>query len=411
METFVIVGGGLAAGKATETLRAEGFDGRLVVVTEEGVPPYERPPLSKGVLLGDDSPEVVFAHDAAWYAEHDVDLRLDTTATALDLDERRLTLDGAEPVRFDRLLLATGSAVRPLPVPGAGLPGVAYLRTLPQSLELRDRLRGGGRVVVVGAGWIGLEVAAAARHHGCEVTVVEPQSTALAGPLGPKMGEVFAGLHREHGVDLRFGRQVVEVLGDDDGVRALRLDDDERLDTHFVVVGIGVTPRIDLPREAGLDVHRGVLADAALRTSDDEVFVAGDIAEWQHPLLATRVRVEHWANAQASGEVAARSMLGQEVSYDALPFFFTDQYDLGMEYSGFVDADGYDEVVTRGDVGSREFCAFWLRDGRVLAGMNVNVWDVQDDIQALIRSRATVDRTRLADPGTPLAELEASATE
>lgn len=405
---FVIVGGGLAAGKAAETLRSEGFDGSVVVLTEEDVPPYERPPLSKGVLLETDDADVVFAHDAAWYAENDVELRMSTRVEALDRSAKVVTCADGSTQAYDAVLLATGSRVRRLGVSGAEAAAdrgtVAYLRTRAESLALLDALRRGGEVVVVGAGWIGLEVAAAARHHGCTVTIVEPASTPLAGPLGPELGAVFTDLHREHGVDLRFGRQVSELRGDGSGSEVV-LDDGTRLDAGLVVVGIGVEPRVELARDAGLAVDGGVLADASLRTDDPAVFVAGDIAAWEHPTLGTRVRVEHWANAQAGGEAAARSMLGHDVSYDALPFFFSDQYDLGLEYAGHVGEQGYDEVLVRGDVEGREFCAFWLRGGRVLAGMNVNVWDVQDDIQALIRSGASVDLARLTDPATPLANL------
>lgn len=414
--TFVIVGGGAAAGKAAQTLRDEGFDGRVMVITEEALPPYERPPLSKGVLLGNDDPGVPIMNDRAWYAEHDVELRLSTRVRSVDLTGRSVELAGAgagsgagpdgEVVPFDRLLLATGSSVRRLRVPGADLDGVAYLRTLPQSLALLEAFRGGARVAVVGAGWIGLEVASAARQHGCDVVVVEPESVPLAGPLGPEMGQVFADLHRDHGVEFRFGRQAERLRGGADGrVGAVVTDDDAEIEADLVVVGIGVTPNVELAEQAGLEVDRGVLADAALRTSDPDVFVAGDIAQWQHPVLGTRIRVEHWSNAMDGGAAAARSMMGREVSYDVLPFFFTDQYDLGMEYSGHLGPDGYDRVVVRGDLDSREFLAFWLRNGRVLAGMNVNVWDVQDDIRGVILAGGAVDSDRLADPGVPLREV------
>ena len=410
--TFVIVGGGAAAGKATQTLRDEGFDGRVVVITEEALPPYERPPLSKGVLLGNDDPSVPIMNDQAWYAEHDVELRLSTRVRSVDLAGRSVELaeseagQGGETVPFDRLLLATGSSVRRLRVPGADLDGVAYLRTLPQSLGLLEAFRAGARVAVVGAGWIGLEVASAARQHGCDVVVVEPESVPLAGPLGPEMGQVFADLHHEHGVDFRFGRRAARLRGGADGrVGAVVTDDDAEIDADIVVVGIGVVPNVELAEQAGLEVDRGVLADASLRTSDPDVFVAGDIAYWLHPVLGTRIRVEHWSNAMDGGAAAARSMMGRDVSYDVLPFFFTDQYDLGMEYSGHIGPDGYDRVVVRGDLDTREFLAFWLRDGRVLAGMNVNVWDVQDDIRGVILSGGAADPDRLADPGVPLRDL------
>ncbi|HEU0042816.1 MAG TPA: FAD/NAD(P)-binding oxidoreductase [Jiangellaceae bacterium] len=403
--TYVLVGGGLAAGKAAETLRAEGFDGRVVIVAGEDALPYERPPLSKGILLGADDPSVAFVHDQQWYDDNAVEVRTSTRAEALDPVAHTLRLSDGTELGYHKLLLATGTSVRRLRVPGAELDGVAYLRTLPESLALLDAVKRGVRVVVVGAGWIGLEVTAAARHHGCEVTVVEPQAVPLAAVLGAEMGQVFADLHRAHDVQFHFGRQVAELRGADGTVTTVVMDDGTELRADLVVVGIGVIPNIELAEGAGLPVDNGVLVDAALRTSDPDVFAVGDVARWEHPLLGRRVRVEHWANALDGGPVAARSMLGQDVSYDVLPFFYSDQYDLGLEYSGNVGPEGYDEVVVRGDLDAREFCAFWLRDGKVLAGMNVNVWDVQDDIQALVRSGATVDRAKLADPEVALAAV------
>ncbi|MGH8827389.1 MAG: NAD(P)/FAD-dependent oxidoreductase [Jiangellaceae bacterium] len=405
--TYVLVGGGLAAGRAAETLRAEGFDGRVVIVAGEDALPYERPPLSKGILLGADDPSVAFVHDQQWYDDNADEVRTSTRAEVLDPVAHSLRLSDGTEVGYDKLLLATGSSVRRLRVPGAELDGVAYLRTLPESLALLDAVKRGVRVVVVGAGWIGLEVTAAARHHGCEVTVVEPQAVPLATVLGPEMGQVFADLHRAHDVQFHFGRQVAELRGADGAVTTVVMDDGTELPADLVVVGIGVIPNVELAEGAGLPVDNGVLVDAALRTSDPDVFAVGDVARWEHPVLGRRVRVEHWANALDGGPVAARSMLGQEVSYDVLPFFYSDQYDLGLEYSGNVGPEGYDEVVVRGDLGAREFCAFWLRDGKVLAGMNVNVWDIQDDIRALVRSGATVDRAKLADPEVALAAVVA----
>ncbi|SDD15553.1 3-phenylpropionate/trans-cinnamate dioxygenase ferredoxin reductase subunit [Geodermatophilus telluris] len=401
---FVVVGGGLAGAKATETLRAEGFDGPVVLVAAEPEVPYERPPLSKGRLLGTTAREEVRVLDPGWYAAHDVDLRLGVRATALDPGRHRLVLDGGEVLDYARLLLATGSAARRLPVPGAGLDGVRYLRTLADSDALAADLDGGGRrVVVVGAGWIGLEVAAAARTRGNEVTVLEPLPTPLHRVLGPEMGEVFARLHREHGVDLRTGTGVRGFAGDG-AVRSVLTDGGE-VPADLVVVGVGAVPETGLAAAAGLDVDGGVLTDAALRTSAPDVFAAGDVAAAHHPLYGRHVRVEHWATALHQGPAAARSMLGRDVVHDRLPYFFTDQYDLGMEYSGLGSPGA--RVVCRGDVGAREFVAFWVCGGRVEAGMNVGVWDVTDAIQQLVRSGRRVDVDRLADPAVPLADVAA----
>jgi NADPH-dependent 2,4-dienoyl-CoA reductase/sulfur reductase-like enzyme len=402
---YVIVGASLAGAKAAEALREEGFGGAVVLIGTEQERPYERPPLSKGYLLGKDPRDSVFVHPEGWYAEHDVDLRRGVTVTSIDRSSRRVGLEGGESVPYDRLLITTGASPRRLNVPGADLDGVLYLRTVGDSERLGAALRGGGNVVIAGAGWIGLETAAAAREYGCEVTVVEPEPTALHRSLGPELGEVFAGLHRSHGVTFRFGEAVRDVTGSGGKVTGVVMTSGEGLPADTVIIAIGVVPNAGLAAEAGIQVDNGILVDEALRTSDPDIFAAGDVVNAFNPLLGRRIRVEHWANALNSGPAAARSMLGQDVSYDRVPYFFTDQYDLGMETAGLPDPGTYDEIVYRGDKDSLEFIAFWLSDGAVVAGMNVNVWDVNDDIQALIRSETLVDPERLADPDIPLTDL------
>jgi len=405
-DPFVIVGGGLAGAKAAETLRAEGFDGPVVLVAGEPEVPYERPPLSKEYLLGKADRESPRVLSADWYGEHDVELRIGMRATRLDTAGHRLTLAGGEELPYAKLLLATGSSARRIPVPGADLDGVRYLRTFADSDQLLADFSGGGkRVVIVGAGWIGLEVAAAARHHGNDVTIVEPQPTPLHAVLGPEMGRVFARLHRDHGVDLFTDTVVREFRGAGGRVEAVATDQHAGLAADVVVVGVGAAPNVDLAAAAGLEVDNGVVTDDALRTSAPDVFAAGDVASSFHPLYGRQVRVEHWANALNAGPAAARSMLGQPVSYDRVPYFFTDQYDLGMEYSG-LGGPG-DTVVTRGNPEDGAFIAFWLQDGRVAAGMNVNVWDVTDPIQQLIRARRKVPVAALTDAETPLDRLAA----
>jgi 3-phenylpropionate/trans-cinnamate dioxygenase ferredoxin reductase subunit len=403
--TFVIAGASLAGAKAAETLRAEGFAGRVVLVGEEPEPPYERPPLSKGYLLGSDERDTAFVHDRAWYDKQNIELRTGVRAEAIDRGEHTVTLAGGERLGYDKLLLTTGSVVRTLPVPGADLAGVHYLRRIEHSDALRGVLVEGARVVVVGGGWIGLEVAAAARTHGAAVTLVEIDRLPLRRVLGDEVAQVFADLHAAHGVDLRFGTGVREIVGQEGRVASVVLDDGSSLPADAVVVGIGITPAVELAEAAGLDVDDGVLVDAALRTSDPDVYAAGDVANVEYPRLQRRLRVEHWSNALNGGPAAARSMLGQDVVYDRVPYFFTDQYDLGMEYTGHAEPGGYDRVVFRGDVPGREFIAFWLADGRVLAGMNVNVWDVAEDLERIVRSGARIDPARLADPAVPLTDL------
>jgi NADPH-dependent 2,4-dienoyl-CoA reductase/sulfur reductase-like enzyme len=421
--TFVIVGGGLAGAKAAETLRAEGFDGEVVLFGDEPEVPYERPPLSKGYLLGKAARESAFVHPAPWYAEHDVDLRTGITVEAIDPTAHTVSfrvdnpaLEGAarppisprDTLTYDKLLLATGASPRRIDIPGAALDGVRYLRRLPDSDALREAFGGGRRVVIVGAGWIGLETAAAASMAGAHVTVVEPLPDALYYALGPELGAVFSGLHRAHGVEFRFGETVAEFHGDAAGrVGSVLTSAGAVLPAAVVVVGIGAVPNDGLARAAGLEVANGVVTDAALRTSAPDIFAVGDVANSFLPLLGRHVRVEHWSNALNGGPAAARSMLGQQVEYNRVPYFYSDQYDLGMECAGLPSPDSYDQVVYRGDPASPslEFIAFWLNAGRLVAGMNVNVWDVNDDIASLIRTGRIMDVSRLADPAIPLADV------
>jgi 3-phenylpropionate/trans-cinnamate dioxygenase ferredoxin reductase subunit len=401
---FLIVGGSLAGAKAAETLRAEGFTGQVVIIEAGPERPYERPPLSKGYLAGSDEREKVYVHPEDWYAENNVELRLNTRAVALDRTAKQVQLDSGERLGYDRLLLTTGSIVRRLDLPGGTLQGVHYLRDLADSDAIKAEREEGKRLVVIGAGWIGLEVAATARQHGAVVTIVESLHLPLQRVLGDEVAEVFADLHREHGVDLRLKSGVESILGDGGRVSGVRLTDGTELPADAVLIGVGIRPATDLAEAAGLDVDNGVLVDQALRTADPDVFAAGDVANAFNPLLGERLRVEHWANALNGGQAAAKSMLGQDVVYDRVPYFFSDQYDLGMEYSGYAAPGGYDRVVFRGSKAGREFVAFWLSGRRVLAGMNVNIWDVTDAIQELIRSGRTVDPAKLADPSVPLAE-------
>jgi 3-phenylpropionate/trans-cinnamate dioxygenase ferredoxin reductase component len=409
-EQVVVVGASLAGATAAQTLRDGGFDGSVVLVGEEPSRPYERPPLSKGYLLGNDERDSIFVHPQDWYEQNHVELRLGTTATSIDRDAREVRLSDGGTLPYTRLLLTTGSAPRHLEAPGADLGGVHYLRRVEDTDALRDAFADKPRVVVIGGGWIGLETAAAARQAGMEVSLVEMAELPLLRVLGPEVAQVFADLHREKGVDLRLGTGVRELVGQDGKVTGVRLDDGTLLPADLVLVGVGISPRSELAEQAGLAVSNGIDTDEHLRTADPNVWAAGDVANAWHPVLGRRVRVEHWENARQEGRVAAESMLGKDSAHDRLPYFFTDQYDLGMEYTGFVDPtpgseQAYDQVVFRGDKEAREFIAFWLRDGRVLAGMNVNVWDVVDAVSALITSGRQVDTARLADTSVPLDQL------
>jgi NADPH-dependent 2,4-dienoyl-CoA reductase/sulfur reductase-like enzyme len=400
MPTFVIVGASLAGAKAAETLRGEGFDGEIVLLGSELERPYERPPLSKGYLLGKAERDSIFVHPLDWYAEHDVDLRMGVTVLAIDRDAATVSTSAGDQIHYDKLLLTTGASPRRVDFPGSYRDEVFYLRTVADSERLRAAFRREAPVAVAGAGWIGLETTAAARLAGCPVTVIEPQQGALYAQLGPELGGVFADLHRSHGVEFRFGETAAEFRP---GV--VVTSSGGHVPADLLVIGIGAAPNDALAAAAGLEVSNGVLTDAALRTSDPDIFAAGDVANSFNPLLGHPVRVEHWANALNGGPAAARSMLGQPVVYDRVPYFYSDQYDLGMECAGLPSPGAYDQIVYRGDKDALEFIAFWLSAGAVVAGMNVNVWDVNDDIQALIRSARQVDVTRLADPAVPLPEV------
>lgn len=408
--TQVIVGASLAGAKAAEALRAAGFDGPVTLIGAEEELPYERPPLSKAYLQGNAERGTIYAHPADWYATAGVELRLGVRVTGVDPVAHEVTLDDGSRAGFAKLLLTTGSSPRRLPVPGDELDGVLYLRTVGDSDRLKAAISEASRVAVIGAGWIGLEVAAAARIAGDEVTVLEVAELPLLRVLGREVAGVFAALHRDHGVDLRLGVQVSEIVGRNGRAAGVRLGDGSLVEADLVVVGVGIQPNTELAAVAGLAVDNGIVVDAQLRSSHPDVFAAGDVASAFHPLFDRHLRVEHWANALNQPQAAARSMVGEQVSYDRVPYFFTDQYDLGMEYSGYVEPDGYDRVVFRGDVDAREFVAFWLgADGRVLAGMNVNVWGINEAVQALVRGRQPVPVHALCDPAISLDSLVPSS--
>lgn len=384
IDRIVIVGAGLAGAKAAEELRTQGYDGELTIVGAEPHGPYERPPLSKDLLLGNAEPDSVYVHPADWYAEHNIELVTGTSVTGVDLTARRVDL-GSGTLSYDRLLLTTGARPRHLPEVDDSGAHVKYLRTIEDALALRDTL--GQRLLIVGGGWIGLEVAAAARAAEGTVTVLEAAPMPLAGVLGREVAEVFVDLHRGHGVDLKLGTTIAEIdhAGDQTTVR---LSDGSEVVVDLIVVGIGAVPNSDLADAAGLATDNGVTVDERLRSSDPYVFAAGDVANHDHPLLG-RVRVEHWDNAIEQGRHVARAMLGDDAAYTRQPYFFTDQYDLGMEYVGHVGADGYDDVRIRGDLAERVFTAFWIKDDTVAAGMHAGDWDAIDQIREVVGGPAS----------------------
>lgn len=402
LRRFVIVGASLAGAKAAEALRKEGFEGSVALLGEEPERPYERPPLSKEYLRGEAGPEKLYVHADGFYEAQGIDLRLSCSVTSLDVAERSVGLASGERFGYDSLLLCTGARPRRLALPGADLAGVYYLRDMASSGTLRNAIKAASRVVVVGAGWIGCEVAASARQLGAEVAMVEMAELPLQKVLGPELGRFYRDVHKDHGVEMHFG-VAPEALVGSGAVEGVRLADGRTLPGDVVVVGVGAEPRAELAERAGLGTGNGVLTDEFLETSRPGVFAAGDVANAFHPLFGERVRLEHWSAARNQGPAAARNMLGRHEPYTRMPYFYSDQYDVGMEYSGHAPA--WDEVVLRGDVAGRMFIAFWVKDGRVVAGMNVNIWDVSGDISDLVASRRPVDTKKLADPHVSLANV------
>ena len=402
--TFVIIGGGLGGAKAAEALRDKGFDGKVVLLTDEEYLPYERPPLSKDFLAGKKSLSDFTVHDSDWYRENKIDLRVDAEAVSIDPTEHTVSLADDSEVHYDKLLLATGSRARWLSIPGAESTGVHHLRKYDDASNLNTALKEGSSLAIIGAGWIGLEIAASARQRGVDVTVVETAKVPLSAAVGEEVGKVFAQLHRDHGVDLRLDTEVKEITVEDGKATGLKLGDGSTITADRVLIAVGAQPNIELAERAGLATEGGgVLVDASLRTANPDIYAVGDIAAAEHPLFEERIRTEHWANALKQPDVAVAGMLGEPGEYQELPYFFTDQYDLGMEYAGH--APDYQRVVFRGDKDGRKFVAFWLNtDNHLLAGMQVNIWDALDDIKSLIRKKAPVDPDKLADPEVPLSD-------
>jgi 3-phenylpropionate/trans-cinnamate dioxygenase ferredoxin reductase component len=401
-QTFVIVGASLAGAKAAQTLRDEGFSGRVVLIGDEPVRPYERPPLSKGYLRGEVGFEKAAVHPEGFYDEHEIEFLPSTTVTSIDSAARRVELSPGGPLSYDQLLLTTGARPRQTAVTGSELGGIHYLRSVASCDTLRDALGKAAKLVVVGAGWIGCEVAASARQLGKDVAMIDAADVPLERVLGTEVGAMFRDLHADHGVALHLGTGVSAFRGETD-VEEVVLADGNAVTGDLFVVGIGVTPRTELAEKAGLQLDNGIVVDEHLATSVPGVWAAGDVANAYHPLFGTHIRLEHWSAALNQGPVAAKNMVGQKVPYEKVPYFFSDQYDLGMEYSGF--APTWDQVVYRGDRDKREVIVFWMNEGRVVAGMNVNVWDVNDQIASLVRSKQTVDPKELADPSVELSSL------
>jgi len=406
IERVAIVGAGLAGARAAEALRKDGYDGAITLLGAEADRPYLRPPLSKEYLRGESDREKLYVHPAAFYEDHRIDLRPSTKVREIAPASREVVVDDGGRLPFDRLLIATGARPRTLPVPGVDLAGVMTLRTVGDADAIRGAASEAERVIVIGAGWIGSEVAASLRMLDRKVVLIAPEVVPLARVLGPEVGEVYRDLHLERGVEWRPGSSVRRIIGTD-RVQAVETSAGERIPADLVVVGVGVQPQTELAVSAGLTVGDGIEVSDTLMTSAPGIYAAGDVASAWHPFYERPLRIEHWANAKFQGTAAGRSILGDTTPYDRIPYFYSDQYDLGMEYTGW--ASPSDRLVVRGSLADRQFVAFWLAEGRVVAGMNANVWDVAKPIERLIRSRAVVDPDALADSSVKIDELASVA--
>ena len=403
--SFVIVGAGMAGARAAASLRAEGFQGRVVLLGEEHDRPYDRVPLSKNYLRSEPGYHRLFVHDEGYYAEHDIELRLDTRAASIDVPGREVVLECGERLAYDRLLLTTGADPRRLRIPGCDLDGVHYLRRTADADRLRYAVTAAEQIVVIGAGFIGCEVAASARLMGTEVALVGTGELPMCRALGPETARFYRDVHAGHGVEWHLGVGV-DALRGGARVEEVVLADGSVLAADAVVVGIGAEPRVELARSAGITLDNGIVTDEHLATNVPGIFAAGDVADAWHPTLGRRLRLEHWSSALNQGPEAARNMLGNSTAYSRTPFFFSDQYDVWMEYTGYATEGA--EVVFRGDPApgeAAEFIAFWLREEKLVAGMNVNLKGVPDTISALIRADLRLDREALADPDVELASL------
>jgi 3-phenylpropionate/trans-cinnamate dioxygenase ferredoxin reductase component len=406
IERVAIVGAGLAGARAAEALRKDGYDGAITLLGAEADRPYLRPPLSKEYLRGESDREKLYVHPAAFYEDHRIDLRPSTKVREIAPASREVVVEDGGRLPFDRLLIATGARPRTLPVPGVDLAGVMTLRTVGDADAIRGAASEAERVIVIGAGWIGSEVAASLRMLDRKVVLIAPEVVPLARVLGPEVGEVYRDLHLERGVEWRPGSSVRRIIGTD-RVQAVETSAGERIPADLVVVGVGVQPQTELAVSAGLTVGDGIEVSDTLMTSAPGIYAAGDVASAWHPFYERPLRIEHWANAKFQGTAAGRSILGDTTPYDRIPYFYSDQYDLGMEYTGW--ASPSDRLVVRGSLADRQFVAFWLAEGRVVAGMNANVWDVAKPIERLIRSRAVVDPDALADSSVKIDELASVA--
>jgi 3-phenylpropionate/trans-cinnamate dioxygenase ferredoxin reductase component len=401
-ENFVIVGAGQAGGWAATTLRTQGFPGTITVVGEEPHPPYERPPLSKDVLLGSKPPESTYLWPGDKVSELKIDLYTGVRVSHLHRDTQELELATGKRLRYEQLLLATGSRVRRLNFPGCDLAGVHYLRTIEDALAIQRDLAPEARLLVLGGGWIGLETTASARKRGAHVTIIEAADQLCSRALPKSLADYLLERHRAQGVNVHLGTTVMALQGAEWVVSA-RLSTGQELPVSVVVIGVGVEPNVELAQQAGLEVNNGIVVDQSGQTSDRRIFAAGDVTNQPNDFLGRRVRLESWANAQNQGIAVAKAMLGQPVAYHDIPWFWSDQYNLNIQLLGIPHKS--DESVTRGDPAADKFLQFFLYGGRIEAAAAVNNPRDLRMAKRLLQSGKEVDRVRLADPGVALQSL------
>ncbi len=401
-QTYIVVGTGQAGGWAARTLRESGFDGRIVLIGEEAYPPYERPPLSKGLLLGEATIESTYLWPGNPYDALNIELRLNARVTAIAPGKRSVELADGETLSYDKLMLALGARPRLLPVPGADLGNVFTLRAIPDTLAIRAAIAPDAPVVVIGGGWIGLEVAAAARKLGAQVTVVEALDRLCARAATHDLSAYLLALHQRHGVDVRLNAGVVRLEGDG-AVGRVVLANGTSLDAAAVVVGIGVVANVELAQAAGLAVDNGIKVDELGRTSDPAIWAAGDVTNHPNKLLGRRIRLESWENAQNQAIAAAKAMLGGTDPYAEIPWFWSDQYDVNLQLVGV--PEGWDESVTRGVHGSDSFMMFYLKDGKIVGATGINNPRDVRMTKRIMTAGKTVDSGHLADPEFKLQTL------
>ena len=403
-ETIVIIGAGHAGGRAAESMRQSGFTGGITLIGEEAHVPYERPPLSKELLTGDQDADETFLNPLGFYSENNIDLRLETKVRAIDRNARTVRLADGGSVAYDKLLITTGSRVRRLDCPGADLAGIHFIRTIDDTLVLRPLLEKGSRVVVIGGGFIGLEVAARARTRGAHVTVVELADQVLARVADPAVGGLVADLHRANGVHIMTGATVERIDGNG-RVAELVCTDGETIAADVVVVGIGILPNLEIAQQAGLETADGITVDEFGRTSDKDIFAAGDVAFHYNPILGRHLRLESWANAQNGGIAVARNMVCEPTPYAELPWFWSDQFDLNLQLVGAPTT--WDRLVTRGDPATGRCVVFYMEGASVVGATAFNQGREMRPCRRLIETAMEVADDALADEGTRLRDLVA----